>query len=124
MPGAERPLLGSPSWMSSVEDSMESKCRGHKRGDIEDTEGPDDDRRQHPSSESNDHVRTGQSFLASTELRATPPPYAVSPPVVGRQQRQSREFVNNRIVCVVGRHVVPSFSTVKPGAAASVTRRA
>ena len=99
MPGAERPLFGFAVLdVSSVEDSMESKCRGHKRGDVEDTEGPDDDRRQHPSSESNDHVGTGQPFLASTELRATPPPYAVSPSVVGRQQRQPLEFLNNWIV--------------------------
>ena len=35
---------------------MKAKCRGHERGDVEDTEGPDDDRRKHPSRESCDRV--------------------------------------------------------------------
>lgn len=59
---------------SSVEDSMEFQCRGHKRGDVEDTEAPDDNGRNHSSSEPNDHVRMDQAFLASTQLRVTPHP--------------------------------------------------
>jgi hypothetical protein len=68
-----------------VEDSVEAKRRGHERSDVEETEAADDNRSEHSPREFHDLVFARLTFQASTELRATPHPHAISPPRIGRQ---------------------------------------
>jgi hypothetical protein len=68
-----------------VKDALETKRCRHERSDVEDEEAADDGRRKRSPRESSDHVSARLTCPASTELRATPHPHAISPPRVGRQ---------------------------------------